>query len=106
MEDSEDKKSKEEDKGILPTKNGGVTEFYSWTQPLIEELNVNIPIESWVKGEDLIVNYTSKTIYVAVKVKRAGQDPLTQVLVQGDLCAAIKVNCINNEFRLTVLCGK
>lgn len=47
--------------------NGGQTDRYVWSQPLIEEVNINIPIAGHFKGRDLNITSDSKKLKVQVK---------------------------------------
>jgi hypothetical protein len=73
--------TEEKSKGLKPVGNGSITEFYSWTQPVINEINIQVPIPS-IKTKDLIVKYTSKNLTIQIK----GQD---RSLVDGEFCKTI-----------------
>jgi len=47
--------------------NGGSTDKYIWTQPLIQEIAVTIPVDSNLKGKDITVKYDAKKLFVAIK---------------------------------------
>ena len=91
LENNTDVEKKEEKSDLLkPVNNGSVTSTYSWTQPLIQEIGITIPIESWVKSKDIDFKFSSKTLYVAVKVKQGGEVKVVE-LVNGEFCKTIKV---------------
>lgn len=55
----------EEDKGPAPLGNGGTTDKYVWTQTL-QEMTMNIPIESDVKSKEIkvAISVTHLTVYI------------------------------------------
>jgi len=81
--DKEEEK-KEEYKGEKPNAGcGGVGPNYWWTQRL-EDVTINIPVEDKIRGRDLKIEYTSKTIFVGIKGGAT--------LLAGDLCSSIKTD--------------
>lgn len=64
--------------------NGGRTERYMWTQPLIEEVNIIIPIEKHLRGKDFNITNDSKKIKVQIK---GGE-----TIIDGEFCNPINVN--------------
>ena len=85
-DEGEDEK-KEEYKGLKPVNNGSVTDTYNWTQPVITEIIVNVPIESGIRGKDVTVKYTSKTLFVQIK----GSE---KALIDGEFCKPVQVQSI------------
>jgi hypothetical protein len=63
--------------------NGSKTEKYMWTQHIINEININVPVPSNIRGKDLEIVYDAKNILVKMK----GQDPI----IKGEFCKPIDV---------------
>jgi hypothetical protein len=66
--------------------NGGKTDKYIWYQHNIGEITIDIPVPANIRGKDLTVKYTSKTLYVGIK----GQTPI----IDGEFKNLISVNII------------
>jgi hypothetical protein len=87
----EKKEGEENDKGpkaghVMPGPgNGNAFEKYSWTQLLIHEINVMIPVPGNIKGKELIVEHDAK--YLKVQIK--GQP---EPILEGELCKPMNVS--------------
>jgi hypothetical protein len=85
-EEKEDDHKKPKAGTIMPGPgNGNTFDRYMWTQQLIHEINVNIPVGPSVKGKDIKIDYDAKHLKVQLK----GED--TPIL-DGELCKPMNVS--------------
>jgi hypothetical protein len=85
-EGEEDDPKKPKEGHVMPGPgNGNKFDNYAWTQLLIHEINVTIPVDSSVKGKDIKIDYDAKHLKVQIK----GQD---KPVIDGELCKPMNVS--------------
>jgi flagellar biosynthesis GTPase FlhF len=66
--------------------NGGSTDEYIWTQPVIHEVGVTIPVDKGLKGKDFLIKYDTKKLFVAIKGKE------NTPIIDGEFYSAINAD--------------